>query len=44
MLSFDDSNEDDSFDDSDEDNRGRRGGRSYDSSFTVFFRPSDLFW
>ncbi|XP_010931139.1 uncharacterized protein At5g03900, chloroplastic isoform X1 [Elaeis guineensis] len=29
---------------SDEDNRGRRGGRSYDSSFTVLFRPSDLFW
>ncbi|XP_058087824.1 uncharacterized protein At5g03900, chloroplastic [Magnolia sinica] len=29
---------------SDEDNRGRRGGRSYDSSFAVFFRPSDLFW
>ncbi|KAL6005272.1 hypothetical protein ACLOJK_005834 [Asimina triloba] len=31
-------------DDSDEDNRGRRGGRAYDSNFTVFFRPSDLFW
>lgn len=29
---------------SDEDNRGRRGGRSYDSGFTFFFRPSDLFW
>ncbi|KAJ6792920.1 uncharacterized protein M6B38_114035 [Iris pallida] len=29
---------------SDEDNRGRRGGRSYDSGFTVFFSPSDLFW
>ncbi|XP_008787778.1 uncharacterized protein At5g03900, chloroplastic isoform X2 [Phoenix dactylifera] len=29
---------------SDEDNRGRRGGRSYDSNFTVLFRPSDLFW
>lgn len=29
---------------SDEDNRGRRGGRSYDSGFTMFFRPSDLFW
>ncbi|KAG9459103.1 hypothetical protein H6P81_003611 [Aristolochia fimbriata] len=28
---------------SDEDNRGRRGGRSYDSSIAVFF-PSDLFW
>ncbi|XP_068662180.1 uncharacterized protein At5g03900, chloroplastic [Aristolochia californica] len=28
---------------SDEDNRGRRGGRSYDSSITVLF-PSDLFW
>ncbi|KAK1276216.1 hypothetical protein QJS04_geneDACA011757 [Acorus gramineus] len=29
---------------SDEDNRGRRGGRSYDSGFTFFFRPTDLFW
>ncbi|MQL96467.1 hypothetical protein Taro_029130, partial [Colocasia esculenta] len=29
---------------SDEDNRGRRGGRAYDSGFTLFFRPSDLFW
>ncbi|KAL4183059.1 hypothetical protein AMTRI_Chr11g153310 [Amborella trichopoda] len=29
---------------SDEDNRGRRGGRSYDSGFTFFIRPSDLFW
>ncbi|KAJ4971545.1 hypothetical protein NE237_004644 [Protea cynaroides] len=29
---------------SEEDNRGRRGGRSYDSGFSVFFRPSDLFW
>lgn len=29
---------------SEEDSRGRRGGRSYDSGFTVFFRPSDLFW
>uniref|UniRef100_A0A1D1YWY0 Uncharacterized protein At5g03900, chloroplastic n=2 Tax=Anthurium amnicola TaxID=1678845 RepID=A0A1D1YWY0_9ARAE len=29
---------------SDEDNRGRRGGRAYDSSFSVYFRPSDLFW
>ncbi|XP_042510923.1 uncharacterized protein At5g03900, chloroplastic [Macadamia integrifolia] len=28
---------------SEEDNRGRRG-RSYDSGFTFFFRPSDLFW
>ncbi|WOL02289.1 hypothetical protein Cni_G11008 [Canna indica] len=26
-----------------EDNRGRRG-RSYDSGFTVLFRPTDLFW
>eukprot|EP00262_Sarcandra_glabra_P004189 TRINITY_DN1516_c0_g3_i1.p1 TRINITY_DN1516_c0_g3~~TRINITY_DN1516_c0_g3_i1.p1 ORF type:complete len:515 (+),score=84.37 TRINITY_DN1516_c0_g3_i1:63-1607(+) len=29
---------------SEEDNRGRRGGRSYDSGFTFFLRPSDLFW
>ncbi|CAA7397029.1 unnamed protein product [Spirodela intermedia] len=29
---------------SDEDNRGRRGGRGYDSNFALFFRPSDLFW
>ncbi|OVA09992.1 hypothetical protein BVC80_1751g159 [Macleaya cordata] len=29
---------------SDEDNRGRRGGRSFDSGFTYFFRPTDLFW
>ncbi|KAK9126377.1 hypothetical protein Scep_015223 [Stephania cephalantha] len=29
---------------SEEDNRGRRGGRSYDSGFTFFFSPSDLFW
>ncbi|KAJ0973409.1 hypothetical protein J5N97_021368 [Dioscorea zingiberensis] len=29
---------------SDEDDRGRRGGRSYGSGFTFFFRPSDLFW
>ncbi|KAF8403293.1 hypothetical protein HHK36_011395 [Tetracentron sinense] len=29
---------------SDEDNRGRRGGRSYDSGFSFFFRPTDLFW
>ncbi|KAK9127780.1 hypothetical protein Syun_016577 [Stephania yunnanensis] len=28
---------------SEEDNRGRRGGRSYDSGFTFFFSPSDLF-
>ncbi|KAK7339412.1 hypothetical protein VNO77_20077 [Canavalia gladiata] len=29
---------------SDEDNRGRRGGRSYDSGFTFYFNPVDLFW
>ncbi|KAJ7976123.1 Iron-sulfur cluster biosynthesis family protein [Quillaja saponaria] len=29
---------------SDEDNRGRRGGRSYDSGFTFYFSPTDLFW
>lgn len=29
---------------SDEDNRGRRGGRSYDTGFTFYFTPSDLFW
>lgn len=29
---------------SDEDNRGRRGGRSYDSSFTFYLNPADLFW
>lgn len=29
---------------SDEDNRGRRGGRSYDSGFTFYLSPSDLFW
>ncbi|XP_020586602.1 uncharacterized protein At5g03900, chloroplastic-like [Phalaenopsis equestris] len=29
---------------SDDDNRGRRGGRSYDSGVTIFFSPSDLFW
>ncbi|XP_004513511.1 uncharacterized protein At5g03900, chloroplastic isoform X1 [Cicer arietinum] len=29
---------------SDEDNRGRRGSRSYDSGFTFFFNPADLFW
>ncbi|KAL5721273.1 hypothetical protein ACHQM5_013851 [Ranunculus cassubicifolius] len=28
---------------SEEDNRGRRG-RSYDSGFSFFFRPTDLFW
>ncbi|KAI4356444.1 hypothetical protein L6164_000466 [Bauhinia variegata] len=29
---------------SDDDNRGRRGGRSYDSGFTFYFNPLDLFW
>ncbi|KAG0494168.1 hypothetical protein HPP92_005162 [Vanilla planifolia] len=29
---------------SEEDNRGRRGGRSYDSGITVVFNPFDLFW
>ncbi|KAK7259986.1 hypothetical protein RIF29_25651 [Crotalaria pallida] len=29
---------------SDEDNRGRRGGRSYDSGLTFYFNPADLFW
>ncbi|KAL0910453.1 hypothetical protein M5K25_021438 [Dendrobium thyrsiflorum] len=29
---------------SDDDNRGRRGGRSYDSGVTIFFNPVDLFW
>ncbi|KMZ73592.1 Iron-sulfur cluster biosynthesis family protein [Zostera marina] len=29
---------------SDDDNRGRRGGRSYNSGFNLFFRPTDLFW
>ncbi|GMH09921.1 hypothetical protein Nepgr_011762 [Nepenthes gracilis] len=29
---------------SDEDNRGRRGGRAYDSGFTFYFSPTDLFW
>ncbi|XP_052170668.1 uncharacterized protein At5g03900, chloroplastic [Diospyros lotus] len=29
---------------SDEDNRGRRGGRSYDSGFAFYLSPSDLFW
>lgn len=32
------------FRNSDEDNRGRRGGRSYDSAFTFYLSPSDLFW
>ncbi|KAE9611089.1 hypothetical protein Lalb_Chr07g0194001 [Lupinus albus] len=29
---------------SEEDNRGRRGGRSYDSGFNFYFNPLDLFW
>ncbi|CAK9179159.1 unnamed protein product [Ilex paraguariensis] len=29
---------------SDEDNRGRRGGRSYDTGFNFYFSPTDLFW
>lgn len=29
---------------SEEDNRGRRGGRSYDSGFSFYFSPTDLFW
>nr|KJB62146.1 hypothetical protein B456_009G402800 [Gossypium raimondii] len=29
---------------SDEDNRGRRGGRSYDTGFTFYLSPTDLFW
>ncbi|KAF7825703.1 Iron-sulfur cluster biosynthesis family protein [Senna tora] len=29
---------------SEEDNRGRRGGRTYDSGFTFYFNPVDLFW
>ncbi|XP_030531706.1 uncharacterized protein At5g03900, chloroplastic [Rhodamnia argentea] len=29
---------------SEEDNRGRRGGRSYDSGFTFYLSPTDLFW
>ncbi|KAF5207468.1 Iron-sulfur cluster biosynthesis family protein [Thalictrum thalictroides] len=29
---------------SDEDNRGRRGGRSYDSGVSLNFYPTDLFW
>ena len=29
---------------SEDDNRGRRGGRSYDSGFNFYFNPVDLFW
>ncbi|XVF07668.1 hypothetical protein REPUB_Repub06bG0159600 [Reevesia pubescens] len=29
---------------SDEDNRGRRGGRSYNTGFNFYFSPTDLFW
>ncbi|WCJ20542.1 Iron-sulfur cluster biosynthesis family protein [Euphorbia peplus] len=29
---------------SEEDNRGRRGGRSYDSGFSFYLNPTDLFW
>lgn len=29
---------------SEDDNRGRRGGRSYDSGFSLYFSPTDLFW
>lgn len=29
---------------SDEDNRGRRRGRSYDSGFSFYLNPADLFW
>ncbi|KAK3043504.1 hypothetical protein RJ639_002083 [Escallonia herrerae] len=29
---------------SDEDNRGRRGGRSFDTGFSFYLNPSDLFW
>lgn len=29
---------------SDDDNRGRRGGRSYDSGFNFYISPTDLFW
>ncbi|CAL9026476.1 unnamed protein product [Prunus brigantina] len=29
---------------SEDDNRGRRGGRSYDSGFNFYFSPTDLFW
>ncbi|GJY78923.1 hypothetical protein Tco_0484724 [Tanacetum coccineum] len=30
--------------DSEEDNRGRRRGRSFDSGFSFYLSPSDLFW
>ncbi|KAI4341968.1 hypothetical protein MLD38_026635 [Melastoma candidum] len=29
---------------SEDDNRGRRGSRSYDSGFSLYFSPTDLFW
>lgn len=29
---------------SEDDSRGRRGGRSYDSGFTFYLSPADLFW
>ncbi|KAI4354429.1 hypothetical protein L6164_003290 [Bauhinia variegata] len=29
---------------SDDDNRGRGGGRSYNTGFTFFYNPVDLFW
>ncbi|KAI3667564.1 hypothetical protein L6452_42630 [Arctium lappa] len=29
---------------SEEDNRGRRRGRSFDSGFSFYFNPADLFW
>ncbi|GLT72964.1 hypothetical protein SLA2020_448550 [Shorea laevis] len=29
---------------SEEDSRGRRGGRAYDSGFTFYINPLDLFW
>ncbi|KAM2878278.1 hypothetical protein FF1_013898 [Malus domestica] len=29
---------------SEDDNRGRRGGRSYDSGFSFYMNPFDLFW
>ncbi|KAB1222574.1 hypothetical protein CJ030_MR2G004944 [Morella rubra] len=29
---------------SDEDSRGRRGGRAYDSGFSFYINPADLFW
>lgn len=32
------------FVDSEDDSRGRRGGRSYDSGFTFYLSPADLFW